>query len=234
MSCWPGSRPWPGRRTPSWPWWPRRMSSPRIAGGRGAVPGSAERHSGSVPGGREYERLLLGVVRLLLDRQRGNLLAVANDAREAAAMTEVADASRPGLGADLRALALISLGGTEFWASASDDRAAPGKRHRAGPPDRAALPGVHRPGPPDAGTNSTTRSRGRPSSAGGGGAGRAARLDRRPGLRPRRYDLAGVLTWQARLEEAEPWLQSAERGLGDEAAQPASAATSASSAGLLR
>jgi LuxR family transcriptional regulator, maltose regulon positive regulatory protein len=37
--------------------------------------------------------------------------------------------------------------------------------------------------------------------------------------------LAGVLTWQARLEEAEPWLQVAERALGDEAAQPASAAT---------
>jgi len=79
----------------------------------------AERHSGSVPASRgDYGRLLLGVVRLLLDRQRGDLPAVVTDVRELQAMTEVADASRPGLGADLRALALISLGGTEFWADA--------------------------------------------------------------------------------------------------------------------
>ena len=38
----------------------------------------AERESATGPGGRgEYGRLLLGVVRLLLDRQRGNLPAVA-------------------------------------------------------------------------------------------------------------------------------------------------------------
>jgi LuxR family transcriptional regulator, maltose regulon positive regulatory protein len=82
----------------------------------------AERRSGVVPEDqREYGRLLLGVVRLLLDRQRGNLPAVATDVRELQAMTEVADAARPGLGADLRALALISLGGTERWAGAHDD-----------------------------------------------------------------------------------------------------------------
>ena len=84
----------------------------------------AERHSGAAPAGRgEYKRLLLGVVRLLLDRQRGDLPAVASDARELQAMTEVADAAQPGLGADLRALALISLGSTEFWALAWDDAA---------------------------------------------------------------------------------------------------------------
>jgi len=43
--------------------------------------------------------------------------------RELQAMTEVADAWRPGLGADLRALALISLGGMEYWAAAPDDAA---------------------------------------------------------------------------------------------------------------
>ena len=36
-------------------------------------------------------------------------------------MAEVADAAQPGLGADLSALALISLGSTEFWATASQD-----------------------------------------------------------------------------------------------------------------
>jgi LuxR family transcriptional regulator, maltose regulon positive regulatory protein len=82
----------------------------------------AERQSASVPAGRrEYGRLLLGVVQLLLDRQRGNLPAVAAGARDLQAMAEVADAAQPGLGADLSALALISLGSTEFWATASED-----------------------------------------------------------------------------------------------------------------
>ena len=82
----------------------------------------AERQSGSVPAGRrEYGRLLLGVVRLLLDRQRGNLPAVTADARDLQAMAEVADAARPGLGADLSAMVLISLGSTQFWATASQD-----------------------------------------------------------------------------------------------------------------
>ena len=82
----------------------------------------AGRQSASGPAGRgEYGRLLLGVVRLLLERQRGNLPAVAAGARDLQAMAEVADAARPGLGADLSALALISLGSTECWATASGD-----------------------------------------------------------------------------------------------------------------
>ncbi len=82
----------------------------------------AERQSTSGSAGRgDYGRLLLGVVRLLLARQRGNLPAVAEEVRELEAMAEVADAAQPGLGADLSALALISLGSTEFWATASQD-----------------------------------------------------------------------------------------------------------------
>jgi LuxR family transcriptional regulator, maltose regulon positive regulatory protein len=82
----------------------------------------AERHSESVPAGRrEYARLLLRTVRLLLDRQRGDLPAVAEEARELQAMAEVADAAQPGLGTDLSALALISLGSTELWVTASAD-----------------------------------------------------------------------------------------------------------------
>ncbi len=82
----------------------------------------AGRQSASAPAGRgEYGRLLLGVVRLLLDRQRGNLPGVAAGARDLQAMAEVADAAQPGLGADLSALALISLGSTEFLATESHD-----------------------------------------------------------------------------------------------------------------
>jgi len=82
----------------------------------------ADRQSASVPASRgEYGRLLLGVVQLLLDRQRGNLPAVAAAARDLQAMAEIADAAQPGLGADLSALALISIGSTDFWATASED-----------------------------------------------------------------------------------------------------------------
>jgi LuxR family transcriptional regulator, maltose regulon positive regulatory protein len=82
----------------------------------------AERHAASVPADRrEYGRLLLGTVRLLRDRQRGNLPAVTADARELQAMAEAADAAQPGLGADLSALALISLGSTEIYATAAED-----------------------------------------------------------------------------------------------------------------
>ena len=83
---------------------------------------AAERQTASVPEDRrQYGRLLLLVVRLLLDRQCGNLGAVAEEARELRAMAEIADAAQPGLGTDLSGLALISLGSTEFLATASND-----------------------------------------------------------------------------------------------------------------
>ena len=90
------------------------------------------------------------MVRLLLDRQRGNLPAVAEEARDLQAMAEVADAAQPGLGADLSALALISLGSTELWATASQDAERYLDRGIALARRRAALPGVHRPGLPGA------------------------------------------------------------------------------------
>jgi LuxR family transcriptional regulator, maltose regulon positive regulatory protein len=187
----------------------------------------AGRQSTSVPAGLgEYGRLLLGVVRLLLDRQRGNLPAVVADARELQAMTEVADASRPGLGADLRALALISLGGTEFWAAAPDDAA----RHLES--GVALARRIGRPYLEFTGLAHQALYEVYHSFA------RAAELGRQAVELAERHGwtgdpafgfvasiLAGMLTWQARLEEAEPWLQAAERALGDEAAQPASAAT---------
>src|SRR5690349_17854946 len=70
----------------------------------------------SVPSGRRGQaHLLLGVVRLLLARQRGNLPAVAEEARRLQALTEAPDAVPVGLGEELRALALINLGITEYW-----------------------------------------------------------------------------------------------------------------------
>src|SRR5690349_10672281 len=70
----------------------------------------------SVPAGRRGQaHLLLGVVRLLLARQRGNLPAVAEEARRLQALTEAPDAVPAGLGEELRALALVNLGITEYW-----------------------------------------------------------------------------------------------------------------------
>ena len=66
-------------------------------------------------GRRGQAQLLLGVVRLLLARQHGNLPAVAEEARRLQALTEAPDAVPAGLGEELRALALVNLGITEYW-----------------------------------------------------------------------------------------------------------------------
>jgi LuxR family maltose regulon positive regulatory protein len=184
----------------------------------------AERHSGSMPAGRgEYERLLFAVVRLLVDRQRGNLSAVATDVRELQAMTEVADASRPGFGADLRALALISLGGTEFWADAYDDAA----RHLeqgVALARRIGRPYLEFTGLAQWSAVAIVESFTRAVELGT----EAAELAERhgwtgdPAFGLVGASLGAVLTWQWRAEEAERWLQTAERILG--ADQPGMAA----------
>src|SRR5690242_8147243 len=69
----------------------------------------------SVSAGRRGRvQTLLGVVGLLLARQRGNPPAVAEEARRLHAAAETPDAARPGLGEDLHALALINLGIAEY------------------------------------------------------------------------------------------------------------------------
>jgi LuxR family maltose regulon positive regulatory protein len=69
----------------------------------------------SVPAGRrDHFRVLLAVLRLYLARQRGDLQAVAEEVEQ----LQSADAlAQPGLGEELRALALISLGIAELWCS---------------------------------------------------------------------------------------------------------------------
>jgi LuxR family maltose regulon positive regulatory protein len=81
----------------------------------------AERGMASVPDARRGQaRLLLGITRLVLARQRWNLQAVAEEAQQLQAMAEAPDAAQPRLGEELRVLALISLGTTEFWAAWED------------------------------------------------------------------------------------------------------------------
>ncbi len=76
----------------------------------------AERGLASVPAGQQaYAQVLLGVVQLLAARQRANVSEVAEQARRLRGLAEAPDAARPGLGEELRALALISVGIAELW-----------------------------------------------------------------------------------------------------------------------
>jgi LuxR family maltose regulon positive regulatory protein len=196
----------------------------------------AGRASASAPEARRGQlRLLLEVVRLLLARQRGDLPAATEEASRLQAIAEAEDATQPGLIEDLRALALISLGSTEFWAFAWDDAA----RHlesgialarRIGRP-YLEFTGLAYQTPVMNQTRSLTR---------GTELGReAAELAERhgwtddPAFGLVSNALGAGLTWQARLEEAEQWLQSAERTLRAEAVQPATLAAIRMSRGVL-
>jgi LuxR family transcriptional regulator, maltose regulon positive regulatory protein len=83
----------------------------------------AERHLaraasqlGSVPAQRSGRfQVTLGILRLSLARQRGDVPAVAEEAQRL--LAGAADGADPGLGGERRALALISLGIAETWTS---------------------------------------------------------------------------------------------------------------------
>jgi LuxR family transcriptional regulator, maltose regulon positive regulatory protein len=185
--------------------------------------GLAERVSASVPADRrDHVRLLLGMVRLLLARQRGNLPAVAEEARQlraladtpAVAQYDLAPAARARLGDDLRALALINLGIAETWTAGFTDA------------ERHLQQGV-----------ALAQQIGRPYLEFTGLAHlalcviyqsipRAMELSRQaieiaerhgwtdePAAGVASSTLGAGLTWQARLAEAEPWIQRAERAL---------------------
>jgi LuxR family maltose regulon positive regulatory protein len=176
--------------------------------------GLAERGMASVPDARRTQaHLLMGVTRLVLARQRWNLHAVVEEARQLQAMAETPDAAQPRLGEELRALALISLGTTEFWAAGEDP-----ERHldmgialarRIGRPfleftglAYQTAAGIYRSFP-------RAGERGR----------QAVQLARRHGWDDEpaaglAYVILGaMLAWQMRPGEAEPWVQRAERVL---------------------
>jgi LuxR family maltose regulon positive regulatory protein len=189
--------------------------------------GLAARGSASVPAGRRGQlQVLLGVVRLLVARQRGNLPAVADQAQRLQAMAEAPDAAQPGLGEELRALALISLGTTEYFTARFEEAQRHLEQgialaHRIGRPflefsglaHQAAIEGFW-----SSYSLAAERSR------------QAIELARRhgwtdePAAGMAYVILANVLAWQGRPEEAEPWIQRAERTVRPEA-EPATAVT---------
>jgi len=197
--------------------------------------GLAERGSASVPEGRRGQaQVLLGVVRLLLARQHGNLSAVAEQAlllqaaagAPEAAQNDLAPAARVGLGQELRALALVSLGVTEFLAAGFEDV----ERHLFEDAERHLEQGI-----------ALTRRIKQPYLEFTGLAYRAVtevispvtlageRAEQAIELAERHgwtddpaagyaYALRAIaLTWQGRPEEAQPWAQRAERTLRPEA-----------------
>ena len=181
--------------------------------------GLAERGSASVPDGRRGQaQLLLGVVRLLLARQRGNLPAVAEEAQRLQAMAEAPEAAQPGLGEELRALALISLGSTEFWAARFEEA----ERHLeqgVALARRIGRPYLEFTGLAYQAAVEIFRSFARAAER----SRQAIELAERHGWTDEpaagiAYVILGaVLAWQGRPEEAEPWVQRAERTLRAEA-----------------
>jgi len=171
---------------------------------------SASRGAASVPASRRWQaQLLLSVVRLLLARQRADLPAAAEEARR---LQAAAKDGQHGLDEELRALALVSLGTTEYWAARFEEAV----RHleegvalarKLGRPylEFTGL-AYQAPGVLDRSfALSAERSR------------QAIELARRhgwadePAAGVAYMTLAYVLAWQGRLEEAEPWIQRGER-----------------------
>jgi LuxR family transcriptional regulator, maltose regulon positive regulatory protein len=75
---------------------------------------------GSVPAQRSGRfQVTLGILRLSLARQRGDVPAVAEEAQRL--LAGAADGADPGLGGERRALALISLGIAETWTSGPEE-----------------------------------------------------------------------------------------------------------------
>jgi LuxR family maltose regulon positive regulatory protein len=177
--------------------------------------GLAEQASASVPTERyEQAQLLLGIARLLHARQRANLPAVAEQAGRLQAIADVPGATRPGLGEDLRALTLIYLGSAELWAAQID------KAERHLEQGVALARQIGRPYLEFTGLAYHASTELFRSVAGAVEKGRQAlELARRngwtddPAIGYVSNTVGTVLVWQGRLEEAEPWIQRAERTL---------------------
>jgi LuxR family transcriptional regulator, maltose regulon positive regulatory protein len=181
--------------------------------------GLAERGSALVPEGRRGQaQLLLGMVRLLLARQRGNRRAVAEEAGRLQAVAEAPEVARPALGEELRALALISLGSAEFWAARFEDaerylEQGIALARRIGRPYLEFTGLVYAAVIEFYGSASLAVQHGRQAAE---PAEQHGWTDE-PAAGLASLTVGAVLVWQARLEEAEPWIQRAERTLRAEA-----------------
>jgi LuxR family transcriptional regulator, maltose regulon positive regulatory protein len=182
----------------------------------------AERRTASVPRARHAQaQLLLGIVRLLAARQRGDLPAMADEAGRLEILSEDADAKHPALSQDLRALALVCLGTTEVWTARFQEAERHLKRgaalaRRIGRPFLELTSLAHLAAAEMFRSYQHAAERSR----------KAIELAERhgwatdPAAGTACMVLGSILTWQGKLDEAEPWVQRAERTLTAET-QPA-------------
>jgi len=192
----------------------------------------AELGSASVPAGRRGRvQLLLRVVGLLLARQRGDLPAVVEEARRLQAAAEAPDAA--GLGEDLRTLALINLGIAEYG-TARFEGAEPHLEQGVALARRIGRPYLEFTGLTYQAAIEVSRSFTRGAERGR----QAVELAERhgwtdePAASIAYQTLGGALTGQGRPEEAEPWVQRAERTVRPDA-EPAAGVRVHSVRGLL-
>jgi LuxR family transcriptional regulator, maltose regulon positive regulatory protein len=181
--------------------------------------GVAERGMVSVPAARrEQFQVLLGVDRLLLARQRGNLATVEDQARRLQALAEAPEAAHPALGEELRAVALISIGITEYWASRFDEAERQLEQglalaRRIGRPFLEFMVLAYQAACAIDSSFQRAAERGT----------RTVELARRHGWTDEPpvgiayLVLATVMTWRGRPDEAELWVQRAERTISAEA-----------------
>ena len=178
----------------------------------------AARGAASVPAARRGQaQVLLGIIRLLVARHRGNPPAVAEEARRLQATAEAPEAA-PGLGEELRALALISLGSAEYGAARIEDAAAH-LEQGAVLASRVGRPYLEFTGLAYQAQVELERSFARAAERGR----QAVELAERhgwtdePAAGSAYIALAGALFCQGRPDEAEPWVQRAERTVMPEA-----------------
>ena len=186
--------------------------------------GLAERGKASVPAARRGQfQVMLGVDQLLVARQHGNLATVEDAARRLQELAEAPQAAHPVRCEELRALALISVGIAEYWAKRLDeaDRQLEQGLAQARHIGRPFLEFVALAHQAAVATDSSFDRAAERST-------QAVELARRhgwtaePAVGIAYLVLAAVLAWRGRPEEAELWVQRAERTVRAEA-DPAAA-----------
>ena len=151
----------------------------------------AARGAASVPAARRGQaQVLLGIIRLLLARQRATCQRWRRR-RGSCRPRPRLRRRRPAWARSCARWRWSASAAPSTGRPARGCSGAPGAGGGAGPPGRAALSGVHRPGVPGAGrTRAVVRAGGGAWQA-GGRAGRTARLDRRAGRRTRLHGTRG-------------------------------------------
>ena len=179
---------------------------------------AAERSASVPPDRRRHLQVALAMLRLTLAQQRNDLPAAVEEARRLLEPAVTVAAAEMGLGEELRAMALLRLGTTEFSAARFEKAERHLEQARA-LAQRAGRPYLEFASLVRWATIEIVRSFAlvlEPST-------QAIELARKHGwtddpLVGEAYlALGAALVWRGRLEEAEPWIQRAERAVREEA-----------------